>query len=184
MKAKELMDKKFVYISPEDSVKDVSITMEKIRRFTCPVVDDNKHLVGWVTSFEITKGLREGNDKIKEIMSSYEEITTINENAPINETTETSDTAEASEVSEDAGNAGDLSENTVTPNNAAPDSKIGFAAKFLHNITESAKNSINSMLQQSSQNADNPQSSASNTVIDTLCEKFQKIGRASCRERV
>ncbi len=29
MKAKELMDKKFVYISPEDSVKDVSITMEK-----------------------------------------------------------------------------------------------------------------------------------------------------------
>ena len=82
MKAKELMDKKFVYISPEDSVKDVSITMEKIRRFTCPVVDDNKHLVGWVTSFEITKGLREGNDKIKEIMSSYEEITTINENAP------------------------------------------------------------------------------------------------------
>ena len=54
MKAKELMDKKFVYISPEDSVKDVSITMEKIRRFTCPVVDDNKHLVGWVTSFEIT----------------------------------------------------------------------------------------------------------------------------------
>ena len=56
--------------------------MEKIRRFTCPVVDDNKHLVGWVTSFEITKGLREGNDKIKEIMSSYEEITTVNENAP------------------------------------------------------------------------------------------------------
>ena len=81
MKAKELMDKKFVYISPEDSVKDVSITMEKIRRFTCPVVDDNKHLVGWVTSFEITKGLREGNDKINEIMSSYEEITTINETA-------------------------------------------------------------------------------------------------------
>lgn len=39
-------------------------------------------MVGWVTSFEITKGLREGNDKIKEIMSSYEEITTINENAP------------------------------------------------------------------------------------------------------
>lgn len=107
----------------------------------------------------------------------FKNIPTINENAPINETTETSDTAEASEVSEDAGNAGDLPENTVTPNNAAPDSKIGFAAKFLHNITESAKNSINSMLQQSSQNADNPQSSATNTVIDTLCEKFQTLGR-------
>ena len=82
MRAKELMDKKFVYINLEDSVKEVSITMEKIRRFTCPVVDDDKHLIGWVTSFEITKGLREGNEKIKEIMSSYEEITTIDENAP------------------------------------------------------------------------------------------------------
>ena len=82
MRAKELMDKKFVYINLEDSVKEVSITMEKIRRFTCPVVDDDKHLIGWVTSFEITKGLREGNEKIKEIMSSYEEIITINENAP------------------------------------------------------------------------------------------------------
>ena len=107
----------------------------------------------------------------------FKNIPTINENAPINETTEISDTAEASEVSESAGNADDLSENTVTPNNTSPDSKIGFAAKFLHNITESAKNSINSMLQQSSQNADNPQSSATNTVIDTLCEKFQTLGR-------
>ncbi|MFR2012468.1 MAG: flagellar hook-length control protein FliK, partial [Christensenellales bacterium] len=107
----------------------------------------------------------------------FKNIPTINENAPINETTEISDTAEASKVSESAGNADDLSENTVTPNNTSPDSKIGFAAKFLHNITESAKNSINSMLQQSSQNADNPQSSATNTVIDTLCEKFQTLGR-------
>ena len=82
MKAKELMDKDFVYITCDDSVVEVSKIMEEIRRFTCPVVNDNKQLVGWVTSFDITKGLREGNEKIIEIMSSYEEITTIHEDAP------------------------------------------------------------------------------------------------------
>ena len=56
--------------------------MEEIRRFTCPVVNDNKQLVGWITSFDITKGLREGNDKISEIMSGYEEIATVHENDP------------------------------------------------------------------------------------------------------
>ena len=82
MRAKELMDKDFVYLNCEDSVVEVSKVMEEIRRFTCPVVNDKKQLVGWITSFDITKGLREGNEKISEIMSSYEEITTIHENAP------------------------------------------------------------------------------------------------------
>ena len=82
MKAKELMDKDFVYLSCEDSVVEVSKVMEEIRRFTCPVVNDNKQLVGWITSFDITRGLREGNEKINEIMSSYEDIITIHEDAP------------------------------------------------------------------------------------------------------
>ena len=82
MKAKELMDKDFVYISKNDKVVEVSEVMEDIRRFTCPVVNDDKQLIGWVTSFEITKGLKEGNEKISEIISSYEEITTIHEDAP------------------------------------------------------------------------------------------------------
>ena len=64
MRAKELMDKDFVYLNCDDSVVDVSKAMEEVRRFTCPVVNDNKQLVGWVTSFDITKGLREGNEKI------------------------------------------------------------------------------------------------------------------------
>ena len=67
MKAKELMDKDFVYLSCEDSVVEVSKVMEEIRRFTCPVVNDNKQLVGWITSFDITRGLREGNEKINEV---------------------------------------------------------------------------------------------------------------------
>lgn len=82
MKAKELMDKDFAYLNSDDSVVEVSKVMEEIRRFTCPVVNENKQLIGWVTSFDITRGLREGNEKISEIMSSYEEITTIHEDAP------------------------------------------------------------------------------------------------------
>lgn len=82
MKAKELMDKEFVYLNSDDTVVEVSKVMEEIRRFTCPVVNDNKQLIGWITSFDITKGLRNGNEKISEIMSSYEEVTTIHEDAP------------------------------------------------------------------------------------------------------
>ena len=82
MKAKELMDKSFVYLNCEDSVIEVSKVMEEIRRFTCPVVNDNKQLVGWITSFDITRGLREGNEKISEIMSGYEEIATVHEMDP------------------------------------------------------------------------------------------------------
>ncbi|MBR3141378.1 MAG: CBS domain-containing protein [Methanobrevibacter sp.] len=82
MKAKGLMDKNFVYLNCDDTIVEVSKIMEEIRRFTCPVVNDNKQLVGWITSFDITKGLREGNDKISEIMSGYEEIATVHENDP------------------------------------------------------------------------------------------------------
>lgn len=82
MKAKQLMDTKFAYIHANDKIEDVAKVMEEIRRFTCPVVDNDMKLIGWVTSFDITRGLREGIDEISEIMSSYEEIETINENAP------------------------------------------------------------------------------------------------------
>ena len=82
MRAKELMDKSFVYLNCEDNVIEVSKVMEEIRRFTCPVVNDNKQLVGWITSFDITRGLREGNGKISEIMSGYEEIATVHEDDP------------------------------------------------------------------------------------------------------
>lgn len=82
MRAKELMDKNFVYLNCNDTVIEVSKVMEEIRRFTCPVVNENKQLVGWITSFDITRGLREGNEKISEIMSDYEEIATVHEDDP------------------------------------------------------------------------------------------------------
>ena len=59
MRAKELMDKDFVYLNCDDSVVDVSKAMEEVRRFTCPVVNDNK-----------------------EIMSSAEEVSTVHEEDP------------------------------------------------------------------------------------------------------
>ena len=82
MRAKELMDKNFVYLNSEDSVVEVSKVMEEIRRFTCPVVNEDKQLIGWITSFDITRGLREGNEKISEIMSGYEEVSTVHEDDP------------------------------------------------------------------------------------------------------
>ena len=82
MKAKELMDKSFVYLNCDDSVVDASKAMEEVSRFTWPVVNENKQLVGWITSFDITKGLRDGNDKISEVMSSAEEVSTVHENDP------------------------------------------------------------------------------------------------------
>lgn len=77
MRAKELMDKDFVYLNADDTVVDASKAMEDVRRFTCPVVNEKKQLIGWVTAFDITKGLREGNDKISEIMSSCQEVSKI-----------------------------------------------------------------------------------------------------------
>ena len=82
MKAKEMMDKEFVFVSKNDSIKDVSIKMEEFRRFTAPVLDENMKLEGWITSFNITKGLREGKNTIADVMSPVEEIMTIGEEEP------------------------------------------------------------------------------------------------------
>ena len=39
-------------------------------------------MVGWITAFDITRGLREGHEKISDIMSSSEEVSTVHENDP------------------------------------------------------------------------------------------------------
>ena len=77
-----MMDEDFVYVSKDELVEDVSIKMEEARRFTAPVLDDSKKLVGWITSFNITKGLREGKKTIADVMSPVEEITSIGEDEP------------------------------------------------------------------------------------------------------
>ena len=80
MKAKQMMDKDF--ISKDDSIVDISIRMEEQKKFTVPILDDSMKLVGWITSLEVTKGLREGKKTISEIMHPVEDILTINENKP------------------------------------------------------------------------------------------------------
>ncbi len=82
MKAKEMMDKEFVFVSKDDSIVDVSIKMEEFRRFTAPVLDSSMKLVGWITSFNITEGLREGKKTISEVMSPVEDIMSISEDEP------------------------------------------------------------------------------------------------------
>ena len=46
------------------------------------VLDENMKLEGWITSFNITQGLREGKETIADVMSPVEEIMTIGEEEP------------------------------------------------------------------------------------------------------
>lgn len=80
MKVREIMDEEFVYVSQDMSIEEVAIIMENSKKFTTPVVDENMCLIGWVTSFEVTKGLRKGKEKISEVMHSRDSIVHVHEN--------------------------------------------------------------------------------------------------------
>lgn len=82
MKVKEIMDKEFIAVSPEDRVVEVSLKMEETRKFTTPVVDGDGKLVGWVTSFDVMRGLRDGVELVSDIMQPPERIVHVNENDP------------------------------------------------------------------------------------------------------
>lgn len=56
MKAKEMMDKNFLSVHAFDSISDTSKLLEDHKNFTCPVVDDNMKLIGWITALDLTKG--------------------------------------------------------------------------------------------------------------------------------
>ena len=79
MKAKQMMDKNFIYGTVNDSINDVSKIMEDHKVFTYPILDSDMKLVGWVTSLDITRGLRENKDIVSEVMHSFEEVWTIYE---------------------------------------------------------------------------------------------------------
>lgn len=82
MKVKEIMDEEFIHVSQDQSIEEASIIMENGKKFTTPVVDGDMHLVGWITSFNITKGLREGKKKIGEVMHSTDSIVHVHEKEP------------------------------------------------------------------------------------------------------
>ncbi|HNS25464.1 MAG: CBS domain-containing protein [Euryarchaeota archaeon] len=82
MKVKEIMDKEFIEVSPGDSIVDASLKMEEHRKFTTPVVDSQGKLVGWITSLDVTRGLREGQKNIGDIMHSKEDVVHVHQDDP------------------------------------------------------------------------------------------------------
>lgn len=82
MLVKEIMDKNFIVVSPEETLNDVSILMEQKRKFTTPVVDGQKRLIGWITSLDVTRGFREGQKRVKDVMYVKEDIVHVHHNDP------------------------------------------------------------------------------------------------------
>jgi len=82
MKVKELMDKNFIVVGPDADLDEVSEKMETHKRFTIPVVDEKRRLIGWITSLNVIRGLREGKKRVSEIMHIPEEIIHVHENDP------------------------------------------------------------------------------------------------------
>ncbi|MDR2829516.1 MAG: CBS domain-containing protein [Methanobrevibacter sp.] len=80
MKAKELMDKDFFYAKVDDSIEKISITMEESKKFNMPVVNESMELIGWITSFNITEGLRENKKLISEVMNTKKEVISVYSN--------------------------------------------------------------------------------------------------------
>jgi len=82
MKVKQIMDKEFIKVSPDDSIIDASLKMEEHRKFTTPVVNSQGKLVGWITSLDVTRGLREGQKNVSDIMYGKDDIVHVNQDDP------------------------------------------------------------------------------------------------------
>lgn len=82
MKVKEIMDKEYIYVSPDQDIVEVSLMMEKKKKFTTPVVDKDKCLIGWITSLDVTRGFREGHKKVSDIMHPKDAIVHVHQDDP------------------------------------------------------------------------------------------------------
>ncbi len=82
MKVKEIMDKEFIDVSPDEDLVKVSMKMEKHKKFSTPVVDDNKRLMGWITTLDVMRGFREGNKTVAEIMHPKDHAVIVHQNDP------------------------------------------------------------------------------------------------------
>ncbi|MDD3754047.1 MAG: CBS domain-containing protein [Methanobacterium sp.] len=82
MLVKEIMDKNFIVVSPDQDLAEISILMEEKRKFTTPVVDGDKKLVGWITSLDLARGFREGKKNAGELMHAKEDIVHVHHNDP------------------------------------------------------------------------------------------------------
>ncbi|MDI6723980.1 MAG: CBS domain-containing protein [Methanobacterium sp.] len=82
MKVKEIMDKEYIFVSPDQDIEEVSLMMEQKKKFTTPVVDKDKCLIGWITSLDVTRGFREGKKKVSDIMHSKDDIVHVHQDDP------------------------------------------------------------------------------------------------------
>jgi CBS-domain-containing membrane protein len=82
MNVKEIMDKEFIAVSADMTIIEASIKMEAHKRFTTPVLDNRKRLIGWITSLDVTRGFRENHKKVSDIMHSKNDIVHVYENEP------------------------------------------------------------------------------------------------------
>ncbi len=82
MKVRQIMDTEFIAVTADTSIIDASIKMEAHKRFTTPVLDDQKRLIGWITSLNVTRGFRDNHKKVRDIMHSTEDIVHVREDEP------------------------------------------------------------------------------------------------------
>ena len=82
MKVKEIMDKEFIAVNQDMNIEEASIKMESHKKFTTPVLDDKKRLIGWITSLDVTRGLREHHNKVSDIMHAKDDIVHVHEEDP------------------------------------------------------------------------------------------------------
>ena len=82
MNVKEIMDTEFIAVSADMTIVEASIRMEAHKRFTTPVLDNRKRLIGWITSLDVTRGFRENHKKVSDIMHSKNDIVHVYEDEP------------------------------------------------------------------------------------------------------
>ena len=71
---RKIMSTDLIVVTPQDTIKDVSNLMTTKRIQQLPVVDENKKLVGMITSFDLWKNLAESkeseNQLVQDVMST------------------------------------------------------------------------------------------------------------------
>ncbi|XRO75038.1 CBS domain-containing protein [Methanocaldococcus sp. 28A] len=82
MKVKEIMNRDFIKISPNDIGGDVVQLLYKERKYYAPVVEEGK-LVGWITALDLLAGCK--HSKIEDLMLFIDEIKVLKEEDELTE---------------------------------------------------------------------------------------------------
>ncbi|AEF95677.1 CBS domain-containing protein [Methanotorris igneus] len=82
MKIKEVMNKEFIELSPNDIGGEVVQMLYKKRKNYAPVVEDGK-LVGWITTLDLLAGCK--HSKIEDLMLFIDEIKVLKEEDELTE---------------------------------------------------------------------------------------------------